>query len=69
MHLLDAGIPLSTIEKLLGHSSIKSTEIYAKANPKKLEEAININSQAIKIKRKYNKNKENNLLEWLKYEL
>ena len=69
MHLLDAGISLSTIEKLLGHSSIKSTEIYAKANPKKLEEAININSQAIKIKRKYSKNKENNLLEWLKYEL
>lgn len=63
MHLLDAGIPLTTIEKLLGHSSIKSTEIYVKTNPKKLEEAINQNSQSIKIKRKYSKNKENNLLE------
>ncbi len=69
MHLLDAGIPLTTIEKLLGHSSIKSTEVYAKANPKKLEDAINQNSQSIKIKRKYSKNKENNLLEWLKNEL
>lgn len=69
MHLLDAGISLTTIEKLLGHSSIKSTEIYAKANPKKLEEAINQNSQSIKIKRKYSKSKENNLLEWLKNEL
>lgn len=69
MHLLDAGIPLTTIEKLLGHSSIKATEIYAKANPKKLEEAINQNSQSIKVKRKYSKSKENNLLEWLKNEL
>ena len=69
MHLLDAGIPLTTIEKLLGHSSIKSTEIYAKANPKKLEEAINQNSQSIKVKRKYSKSKEKNLLEWLKNEL
>ena len=69
MHLLDAGVPLTTIEKLLGHSSIKSTEIYAKANPKKLEEAIDKNSQSIKVKRKYSKNKENDLLEWLKNEL
>lgn len=69
MHLLDAEIPLTTIEKLLGHSSIKSTEIYAKANPKKVEEAIEQNSQSIKVKRKYSKSKENKLLEWLKNEL
>ncbi len=68
MHLLDADIPLSTIERILWHSSIKTTEIYAKANPKKLEEAINKNSQAIKVKRKYNKNKEQKLLNWLKNE-
>lgn len=69
MHLLNAGVPLTTIEKLLGHSSIKSTEVYAKANPKKVEEAINKNSQAIQIKRKYTKNKEEKLLEWLKSKL
>lgn len=69
MHLLDANVPLTTIEKILGHSSIKSTEIYARANPKKLEQAIQQNSQAIKVKRKYSKNKEENLLEWLKNEL
>ncbi len=69
MHLLDAGIDLETIKKLLGYNSLKSTEIYAKASPKKVEEAISKNTVAIKIKRKYSKKKEENLLQWLKNDM
>ena len=69
MHWLDAGIPITTIKKLLGHRYVKSTERYAKASPKQLEEAININSRSLKSKRRYNKKEKENLEEWLKNEL
>lgn len=66
MHLLEAGVDLETIKRLLGHNSLKSTEIYAQANPKMVAEAINKNTKAIKIKRKYTKKYEEELLTWLK---
>lgn len=34
--LLDHDVPLETVSKLLGHSSIKSTQIYAKVSQKKI---------------------------------
>lgn len=46
MHLLEAGVNLIYIRDLLGHSSIKTTEIYARTNEellrKKILEASNI---------------------------
>ena len=33
MHLLEAGVNLVYIRDLLGHSSVETTEVYAKANP------------------------------------
>ncbi len=36
---------------------------------KKVEEAISKNTVAIKIKRKYSKKKEENLLQWLKNDM
>ena len=33
MHLLEAGVNLVYIRDLLGHSSVVTTEVYAKANP------------------------------------
>lgn len=40
-HLVQAGVDLYRVSKLLGHSSIKMTEIYAHLAPADLHEAIN----------------------------
>ena len=40
MHLLEAGVNLIYIRDFLGHSSISTTEIYAKTNPKIKEKEI-----------------------------
>jgi site-specific recombinase XerD len=40
MHLLDAGVDLIWIKDFLGHSSIQTTEIYAKLSEKKKREAL-----------------------------
>lgn len=35
---LEEGVPIETICKMLGHSNIKTTQIYARVTPKKLFE-------------------------------
>lgn len=70
MHLLESGVNLIYIRDFLGHSSVITTEIYAKANPeikrKYLEEAAaNID---ISIDKYSNEDKES-LLEWLKHNI
>ena len=40
MHLLEAGVNLIYIRDLLGHTSVVTTEIYAKTNPKIKEEQL-----------------------------
>lgn len=40
MRLLQAGVSLIYIRDLLGHTSIKTTEIYARADSKQKREAI-----------------------------
>lgn len=40
MHLLDAGVDLIWIKDFLGHSSLQTTEIYAKLSEKKKREAL-----------------------------
>lgn len=39
-HLAQAGVPLYTIAKLLGHSSVETTAIYAHLSPKSFRDAI-----------------------------
>lgn len=67
MHLLEGGVNLIYIRDFLGHSSVTTTEIYAKSNPeikrKFLEEAaLNIDSKIVK----YSEEEKHTLLEWLK---
>lgn len=67
MHLLESGVNLIYIRDFLGHSSVTTTEIYAKSNPeikrKFLEEAaLNIDSGIDK----YSEKEKQDLLEWLK---
>ena len=35
---LEEGVPIETISKMLGHSNIKTTQIYASVTPKRLFE-------------------------------
>jgi len=35
---LEAGVPIETISRMLGHSNVKTTQIYARVTPKKLFE-------------------------------
>ena len=66
MHLLQAGVNLVYIRDILGHVSVQTTEIYARADSKQkrkaLEKAyVNINSEETAT---WTKNE--NLMMWLK---
>lgn len=67
MHLLESGVNLIYIRDFLGHSSVTTTEIYAKSNPeikrKFLEEAaFNIDGAV----NKFSDKEKQTLLDWLK---
>lgn len=47
MHLLQAGVQLIYIRDFLGHESIKTTEVYAKADSKSKRDALEIARSAI----------------------
>ena len=65
MHLLQAGVNLVYIRDILGHTSIQTTEIYARADSKKKQEAIEAAYQNIYPDDKA-KWKNKNILDWLK---
>ncbi len=67
MHLLESGVNLIYIRDFLGHSSVTTTEIYAKSNPetkrKYLENAASNIDFSIN---KFCEKEKVTLLEWLK---
>ena len=69
MHLLEAGVNLIYIRDLLGHTSVVTTEIYAKTNPKIKEEHIKRHSASIVTKSRYNQKEKADLIDWLKNNL
>ena len=69
MHLLEAGVNLIYIRDILGHSSVTTTEIYAKTNPKIKEQQILKHSQNLQIKRRYSSKQKEDLINFLKTEL
>ena len=68
MHLLQAGVNLVYIRDILGHVSVKSTDIYARADSKQKREAFEKAYVEMKPEESKNKywEKDSNLLEWLK---
>jgi site-specific recombinase XerC len=68
MHLLNAGVNLIYIRDILGHVSIQTTDIYARADSKQKREALE--KAYINLIPETDKNplweKNQNLLEWLK---
>lgn len=66
MHLLEAGVNLVYIRDFLGHSSIMTTEVYARSNPKIKEEHLRKNSASLEVQEKYTVKEKENLMEWLK---
>ena len=66
MHLLEGGVNLIYIRDFLGHSSVTTTEIYAKSNPEVKRKAIEQASHNVIPEEKFTKNEKDNLLNWLK---
>ncbi len=66
MHLLEAGVNLIYIRDFLGHTSVTTTEIYAKANTEIKRKAIEQHSLSLKSKVEYDENEKEVLIEWLK---
>lgn len=66
MHLLQAGVNLVYIRDILGHVSVTTTEIYARADSRKKREAIETAYIETSPKETPAWLKNDNLLEWLK---
>lgn len=69
MHLLEAGVNLVYIRDFLGHTSVMTTEVYARSNPKIKEEHLKRNSAAIMADEKYTDSDKKDLIDWLKKNL
>ena len=66
MHLLESGVNLIYIRDILGHVSVTTTEIYAKANSKIKEKQILDHTKLIGAKERYSTEEKENLLKFLK---
>lgn len=66
MHLLDAEVNLIYIRDFLGHSSVVTTEVYARASAEKKLEALKKVNPTIVTDRKSTWQKDGQLLSWLK---
>ena len=69
MHLLEAGVNLVYIRDFLGHSSVITTEQYARTNPKIKEDQLKKGAASITADEKYSKNNKADLISWLKENL
>ena len=66
MHLLESGVNLIYIRDFLGHASVTTTEIYAKANPLVKAKQILENASNVNIENGYNDTEKKDLLDFLK---
>lgn len=66
MHLVQANVNLIYIRDFLGHESVKTTEIYAKADSAAKREALEKASEKIIPESRYKDKKREELIDWLK---
>lgn len=66
MHLLEGGVNLIYIRDFLGHISVVTTEVYAKANPEIKRKAIESASIDVVPDEHYSDSQKQDLLDWLK---
>lgn len=66
MHLVQANVNIIYIRDLLGHVSVQTTEIYARTDSDAKRKALEQASKNIVPETKFTKQKENELLDWLK---
>jgi integrase/recombinase XerD len=66
MHLLQSGVNLIYIRDFLGHSSVTTTEIYAKSNPEMKRKAIENASSKVLPNENFSVDEKKDLFEWLK---
>ena len=66
MHLLENGVNLIYIRDLLGHNTVVTTEIYAKANPEMKRKAIEESSEKILQGSNYSVDEKEDLMRWLR---
>jgi site-specific recombinase XerD len=69
MHLLESGVNLIYIRDFLGHTSVVTTETYAKTNPKIKEEQLLKHSSSIETPERYGQKEKDDLIGWLKKNL
>ena len=69
MHLLESGVNLVYIRDFLGHNSVITTEIYAKANPEIKRKAIESHAEKLSKNVYYSKREKDDLISWLKKDL
>jgi site-specific recombinase XerD len=66
MHLLESGVNLVYIRDFLGHSSVTTTEIYARASTKAKREAIEKAAMNVIKESAYDEERRSDLIYWLK---
>ena len=66
MHLLDTGVNLVCIREFLGHESVTTTEIYARASTEAKRRAIESAEQRIVPESPYGKEEQADLVAWLR---
>jgi len=66
MHLLENGVNLIYIRDFLGHNTVVTTEVYAKANPEMKRKAIEASSEKILQGSNYSTNEKEDLIQWLR---
>jgi site-specific recombinase XerD len=66
MHLLENGVNLIYIRDFLGHNTVVTTEVYAKANPEMKRKAIEVSGENILQGSNYSNNEKDDLIRWLR---